>query len=273
MVPFLALATLAGTAQSNGDGQHQTNPPQYDPAYERVAHGSGGQAIYMNRADAAKSAEIIDAKQNRENIAAIYGQTAPGSLEIPVDSFTTILYITLSANEAGSELRILRPSGRELEEGHGGHTTRMAQTTLVTVDHPEPGTWSADFKPRGTASIAATAKSDLFVATFEFVELRGRPGHEGYMKIEGAPPANRNMHAEFTCSDNTLQSAQVALVGNDLRELGHEEFHRTSPESADEYSGRVRIPEQPFRVIIRGTDVNGAPYQRVYAPLFTPEKQ
>jgi len=182
-----------------------------------------------------------------------------------------MLYITLSSSEVGSDLKLLRPSGRLLEEGHGGHTTRMAQTVLVSVDHPEPGVWRADFIPRGVASIAATAKSDLFVATFEFVELRGRPGHEGYMRIAGAPAANQNLHAEFTCSDKTIRSAHVELIGHDSRTLASEDFHPLGSDAMDEYFGKLRVPGEPFRVVIRGEDINGAPYQRTYAPLFTPQ--
>jgi len=262
---------MAAQAQGSGQQQPQSGPPKYDPAYERVAHGSGGQVIYMNRGDAGKTAAIVDAKQNRENIAALYGQTARGSLEVPVDSFTSVLYITLSGSQAGSELKVVNPSGMPLEEGHGAQTVRMANTVVVSVDRPEPGLWRIDFAPRGVASIVATAKSELFVATFEFVELRGRPGHEGYMKIEGAPPAHQEVHAEFTCSDNTIRSARVELIGNDTRALASQDFHPLGSEAMDEYVGKLRVPGEPFRVVIRGVDVNGAPYQRTYAPLFTPQ--
>jgi hypothetical protein len=258
--------------QSQSPGQQpQTNPPKYDPAYERVAHGSGGQVIYMNRSDASKAAAIVDAKQNRESIAALYGQTARGSLDVPVDSFTSVLYITLSGSQAGSDLKVVNPSGRQLEEGRGAQIVRMANTVVASVDHPEPGLWRVDFVPWGVASIVATAKSDLFVATFEFVEMRGRPGHEGYLKIEGAPPAHHDVHAEFTCSDNTIRSARVELIGNDARALAFEDFHPIGSEALDEYFGKLRVPGEPFRVVIRGVDVNGAPYQRTYAPLFTPQ--
>ena len=259
-------------AQNQGSGQQQpSGPPKYDPAYERVAHGSGGQVIYMNRADAGKTAAIVDAKQNRESITALYGQMARGSLEVPVDSFTSVLYITLSGSQAGSDLKVANPSGMQIDEGQGAQIVRMANTVIVSVDHPEPGLWRADFVPRGVASIVATAKSDLFVATFEFVELRGRPGHEGYMKIEGAPPAHHDVNAEFTCSDNTIRSARVELIGNDTRTLAFENFHLLGNEARDEYVGKLRVPGEPFRVVIRGLDVNGAPYQRTYAPLFTPQ--
>jgi hypothetical protein len=269
---LLAPAVLCGAQNTDGGEQQQPGPPKYDPAYERIAHGSGGQVIYMDRPDAAKATEIIDAKQNRESIAAAYEQRAPGSLEIPVDSFAATLYVTLSGSEAGSDLKILRPAGPPVEDGHGARITRMARTVMVAVDHPEPGLWRAEFTPRGVVSIAATAKSDLFLATFEFVELQGRPGHEGYMKIAGAPPANQTLHAEFTCSGNTIQTAQVALLSNDLHELASVRFHRIGPDVADEYSGKLRVPAQPFRVVVRGMDVNGAPYQRVYAPLFVPAR-
>ena len=258
--------------QSQGSSQQQpSGPPKYDPAYERVAHGSGGQVIYMNRADAGKTAAIVDAKQNRESIAALYGQTARGSLDVPVDSFTSVLYITLSGSQAGSDLKLANPSGMQIDDVHGAQVVRMANTVVVSVDHPEPGLWRADFVPRGVASIVATAKSDLFVATFEFVELRGRPGHEGYMKMEGAPPAHQEVHAEFTCSDNTIRSARVELIGNSTRPLAFEDFHPIGNEVQDEYVGKLRVPGEPFRVVIRGVDVNGAPYQRTYAPLFTPQ--
>ncbi len=273
VLAFIVTSAVVGGAQNADAGQQPPGPPRYDPAYERLAHGSGGQVIYMDRSEAAKATEILEAKQNRESIAAAYEQTSPGSLEIPVDSFTATLYITLSGSEAGSDFKIVRPAGQPFEDGHGGRVTRMARTVVVAVDHPEPGLWRAEFTPRGVASIAATAKSDLFVATFEFDELRGRPGHEGYMKIEGAPRANQTLHAEFTCSDNTIRTAQVALLGNDLRELASANFHRIGPNAADPYAGKLRVPDRPFRVIVRGTDVNNAPYQRVYAPLFVPEAQ
>jgi len=178
---FFGATAVVMAAQSQGSGQQQpSGPPKYDPAYERVAHGSGGQVIYMNRADAGKTAAIVDAKQNRESIAALYGQTARGSLEVPVDSFTSVLYITLSGSQAGSDLKLVNPSGMQMGEGQGAQVVRMANSVVVSVDRPEPGLWRADFVPRGVASIVATAKSDLFVATFQFVELRGRPDRFKY---------------------------------------------------------------------------------------------
>src|SRR5215472_17566967 len=119
-----SAAVMAAQTQQ----QPQSGPPKYDPAYERVAHGSGGQVIYMNRGDAGKTAAIVDAKQNRENIAALYGQTARGSLEVPVDSFTSVLYITLSGSQAGSDLKLVNPSGRQMDEGQGAQVVRMANT-------------------------------------------------------------------------------------------------------------------------------------------------
>jgi len=267
-----AMLSAASVGQNGSGSQTRPGPPKYDPAYERVAHGSGGQVIYMDRGEAAKASVIVDAKHNRETIAALYELNTPGTLEIPVDSFTSTLYVTISGSNIGSELKVLHPSGRELEEGHGGQITRMQRTVVMAVDHPEPGVWRAQFTPRGTASIAATARTDLFVSTFEFDELQGRPGHEGYMKIAGPPPADRHMHAQFTCSENTIRSAEVALIGNDQHELSSNKFHLVAPEYAYEYTGRLRVPDQPFRVVVRGQDVNGAPYQRVYPSQFTPAK-
>jgi hypothetical protein len=91
------------------------------------------------------------------------------------------------------------------------------------------------------------------------------------MKIAGAPPAHHDVHAEFTCSDNTIRSARVELIGTDARALACEDFHPVGNEAQDEYLGKLRVPGEPFRVVIRGVDINGAPYQRTYTPLFTPQ--
>jgi hypothetical protein len=266
------VTSLPSAGQDNSGTQPQPGPAKYDPSYERIAHGTGGQVIYMDRTDAAKASVIIDAKHNRETIASMYGLSVPGTPEIPVDSFTSSLYVTFSGSDIGSDLKLLRPAGGELEDGRGGRITRMQRTVVIAVDYPEPGVWRAEFIPRGTASIAATAKTDLFVSTFEFDTLQGRPGHQGYMKISGPPTADQYMHAEFTCSENTVRSAEVVLIGNQQQELLQKQFHFIVPELTDEFSGRLRVPDQPVRVVVRGQDINGAPYQRVYSSLFTPAR-
>ena len=251
--------------------QPKTNPPKYDPAYEKLARGSGGQVLYLDRNEAGKAMQLIEATQNRETILVTHNRTAPATVEFPVDSFTKTIYVTLSASEPGTDIKVFRPSGRPVEEGPVSvHMTRLTRGMILAIDVPESGLWRVEFAPRGVASLAVTAKTDLFVATFQFVELKGRIGHAGLMPIDGMPAAGHRMTAEFTASDNTLASAEVALVSEDLRE-----FHETKfkPVEGGEYLGILRVPEEPFRVIVRGTDANGARYQRMYTPLFTPQKE
>jgi hypothetical protein len=96
----------------------------------------------------------------------------------------------------------------------------------------------------------------------DFVEQRGRPGHEGLFPIEKTPAAGADVLCRLRLSgpvrdvrlaafrpDGTLIRA-TALKGSD-----------------EEHAGPCSVPAEPFRLGAVGTDENGQPFRRVERQL------
>jgi hypothetical protein len=113
------------------------------------------------------------------------------------------------------------------------------------------------------------ARTDLSLATAEFVRPGGRPGHEGQNRIEGQPIAERPATLRLR-----LSAAQIQTLGFVLVSIGGQVLQQLDlPEAGEaEFVGQIALPREPFRVAVTGTDVSGLPFQRLHAPLFHAER-
>ncbi|HSS52910.1 MAG TPA: hypothetical protein VLX28_28535, partial [Thermoanaerobaculia bacterium] len=187
---------------------------------------------------------------------------------VPVDS--TLTRVTFSASGATS-LALTRPDGTAVQPTDTGvQVITLSSGVVYTVLNPAPGTWSAALDSGGPFSFAVLGESPLSLDRFDFVEIAGRPGHQGYFDLPGFPAIGQTTTgaAELSGDFATAVFDLRDKTGASLRTLG------LAPEaggSGAEFFGDVQLPSQPFLVYVTGTRTNGEHYQRVLAKTVQPQ--
>jgi hypothetical protein len=118
--------------------------------------------------------------------------------------------------------------------------------------------------------LSVTGKSDISLHAVEFVELGGRPGHEGMFPIHGQPIVGKPTHLQATVVGEARQVTFELITpeGQSLQKISLKSIH--SDKDDQEFAGNVSLPAQPFRIIASGTDPSGQHFQRLHEALISP---
>ena len=268
------LAQQPGTSnRSHSFGPDQCGPA--DPSYLRTANETGGVPLFLQRSEAGKAMQLMR-ESVRENVSTVLWASdrlasETQKFDIPVDSVTQRITFTFSMTTKGSRLVLRGPNGQAIGEGSDRtDDTELNCGRLVTVERPQAGNWRAEVSGSGTFWLQAQAQSDINLITAEFVELRGRPGHQGLFRIAGQPIAGSPASLRTELSGDDVQTAGFALVserGDVLETLAM----KPSDNDPLEFFGDVKLPDVPFRIAVSGRDAKGMQYQRFEGRLFHAE--
>jgi hypothetical protein len=259
---------------------HSFGPDQCGPAdasYIRTANETGGVPLFLQRSEAGKAMQLMR-ESTRENVSTVLWASAKlagaaQKFEIPVDSVTERITFTFSVDTKGTRLILRQPNGQEVGAGYPGvEDTELNCGRLITVVKPRPGRWYAEVNGSGTFWLEAQAQSDIYFIKAEFVEVGGRPGHEGFFRIQGQPIAGRPATLQVSLSAENTKATEFALVSAKGEVLEKLHLHAAS-EDRDflDMAGDLALPSEPFRVAVIGRDEREMPYQRFYATLFHAE--
>jgi hypothetical protein len=129
--------------------------------------------------------------------------------------------------------------------------------------------WHLELTGEETYAVTAhvkTGQSGPELIAFDFVERRGRPDHEGMFPMEGAP--GKGEKASFSVNlAGAIRKAQLDFVTKDGQTIVTASMTRSGD---NDYSGRCVVPATPFRVAVRGTDAQGAHFQRFESRMREP---
>ena len=130
---------------------------------------------------------------------------------------------------------------------------------------------------RPVRKIGATRSSTAKISFLDFRFQEPYFGREGpnYAPQKGEPSGGAQQLAEARLFGNesiaTLKFEMADESGQSIRSL---HFIKTDDSLASgEYLGLVDVPLQPFRIVVSGQDVNGAPFRAVYSRVFRPKGQ
>jgi len=141
------------------------------------------------------------------------------------------------------------------------------------IVEPASGAWSVQFHGAGRYQLTVHAHrrrgdGDALITfdDFDFVRRGGRPGHEGWFPLDETPTDD----TDAACSaaiDGAWETATFAFVDEEGQQLSSLALERLSPDDG-EFLGRCRVPDQPFRVRVTGTDAGGKPFMRTLAARY-----
>ena len=199
---------------------------------------------------------------NEETIYRTSGEVF-GDQEASVLIDPSIVSITFSAFvQCMKNVAIYDPSGTEVLSG-----SKFISGRILTVDHPAKGQWKIRMEGTGYSSIIAEAKTDLTLQA-RFVEIGGRPGHEGYFPIQRPPKRNTEEKLEIELGSQ-IKEAQLFIVGREGKVL--QKLKLQQPEQngdSTEYICPVTLQEEKFRIQVSGISVNGDSFERIDPRLF-----
>jgi hypothetical protein len=275
---FCLTVLLAGWQPLNLRAQ-QPGPPRVgcgvaDPAYIRTANETGGIPMFLQRSEAAKAFHMVR-ESTRSNVSTVFWATGvlerqAQVFEVPVDSLTQRITLSFSFEIEGTNAVVVAPSRGTIKQATSDtEITELRCGRILTVASPDAGNWHVELTGKGRFWVEVQAQSDIHFVNAEFVRTGGRPGHEGWFRIEGQPVAGKPATIRASFSSARSKTTEFYLSNErgepvrslQLRQLG----------SSDEFLGTAELPDGPFRIAVKGIDVNGRQYQRFFAPLFHAE--
>lgn len=271
----IASGQNAGENPSHSFASDRCGPA--DPAYIRTANETGGIPLFLQRSEAGKAMQLMR-ESTRENVSTVIWASAKLSgsaqtLEIPVDSVAQRVTFTFSVDTKGSTLMLAEPNGDIVAAGSlRAQDTELNCGRIITINKPSAGMWHAEINGSGTYWLQAQAQSDIYFIKAEFVEVAGRPGHQGLFRIQGQPLAGKPATLQVSLSASDAKTTDFAFVNERGDPLQPLKLHPSNPDPEDlEFTGEVNLPTVPFRIEAKGHDINGNQYQRLSGPLFHAE--
>ena len=199
--------------------------------------------------------------------------TNEASHDITVGGSSQSIIINVQMNPMGN-VKLIRPDGIEAlssDDDISITKTNVNQTTIVTS--PVAGIWRVVIVGDSGVeySLHVDSVSDVRIVSFDFVELKGRLGHEGYFPIDGHPLSTVKQHIVLSMAGgvNNASMQLLALDGTNLMDVALEEVGTSSIKTS--YIATTYLPSEPFKVVVVGEDLTGEKFQRDYGQTYVPQ--
>jgi hypothetical protein len=273
-------ASLAGSVNAAAQAkQIQLTPfvtgscSPIDPAYIRNAEETGGQLFFLRPSEVGLAFDLVRPQLSGDFATLVLVRDtlpAGGSRDVavPVDSTVSRVVFSVSIDVKGS-IFLVRPSGAPVVAGEPGtRITDLSTGRIFTIENPTPGTWRLGVSGSGELSVRAQGNTPLQFGTFDFVELTGRPDHQGLFRIAGQPIAGTDPKG-LASLFGPYSTAEFRLLDRTGAVLGSLDLRKGDPDAAaEDYTGTFALPTEPFRIGVSGLDEAGLPYERLFPPLF-----
>jgi hypothetical protein len=244
-----------------------------DPAYVRVANATGGQVLPLGPNEVGAATPLMTASSGTETLLWLTNSLTTNGriMKVPVDALTSRVSFITSTDNLLSDMVVTDPHGAPVGAGMPGvEVSAFACVRALSVDRPMAGEWNVRVSGAGTFWLTAHVKSELALDDAAFVQVAGRPGHEGLFTIRGQPIAGQPATLRTRITRAAVADARFDLVSMAGTTLQAVAMTPVSPaQSEDEFVGDIeRLPTVPFRVRVSGRDRSGAAYQRISRAAF-----
>ncbi len=221
-----------------------------DPVYAELAKETGGSVNVM---DPTKFKE----KELADHMFAV--------MSVDLSKGKEALFATGTVKTSGKlSLSVYTPDGNL----YSGESKDNAGSAMFTIASPVPGDWKVVVSGDGAYEIHAAIGDDKDFYKVSFVELGGRPGHQGLFPITHELAVGEDATLSVvTLSELTDLRAYFKLSNQRLVELS-----RIADEgAADEFYFKGAVPPGTFTVLLRWTDIKTQnKMEREFYPTTTP---
>lgn len=250
--------------------------------FDTVAAASGGKIFSLSSTtEAGDATDLADSMIRSDAVeimsvdvsssSSLRKRAGSADYAVPVDSDMTQLSFSLSGTKA--RLNLKKPDGTSVSPSDLGVTTiDLSGGQLVTIDSPEVGEWTATVIGNSTYSLSAAGVSPLHLSNFNFVQMRGRPGHQGWFPTDNIPPRGSlatslaSIDGNFTSAHFEYRSVEGIVIGS--LDLSNGGGNTDDPVASNVFYGNVTVPTSNFTLYLVGEDAYGAAFQRVLPATF-----
>ncbi len=240
-----------------------------DPAYQ-LALSETGKQLFLHTQASSKTQQIFDLRTpvfdgGLQPLLIVEDtlDSTPKNYTLPMDS-TIRQAVFFVGMDAKGRIDVIRPSGGKLAAADAdSEVIELSCGRIFTINSPASGDWQLSIaEGRGRLHAFVMARSSVRFYKFEFLELKGRPGHEGLFPIMGEPLADvlYPIRSPVFGPVDTAAFELHALNGKLLRSVN-------STKSADYSDGAVMPLSRAFRIYARGVTQTGENYLRVFSPI------
>lgn len=245
--------------------------------YSMLAAATGGSYHSLPSSETGSISTLLDILTLSESVAIFKvidtASSAKGfSYNLPIDSKMT--EFSLSVKGVGFDLQTTKPDGSVVDVTSAGATlTTVSDGKFLNVKNPAIGMWTVTVSGIGNFTCDATGVSSLLLSKFDFVTLKGRPGHTGYYPITGQPAYDHDV-AAVAMIDGDFSTATFDLRGTNNSHVTS--ANMTAGSGADgeppinSFYGEMRLVPGTLFAYCEGLDATGVPYLRMLSSVFTP---
>jgi hypothetical protein len=187
-------------------------------------------------------------------------------IEVPVEAGVLRLQFNL---QSGGDLgwTIITPSGRPLEAGAPNLAINDAkERRSILMWDPRPGKWKIRLSGSGRFTASVTAQGELHVCCIQFF------GRTGVYSLDRFQPARgARLQAQIYASGYNIEVIEFRLIGEQGQLIAPVKFRQSDYSNPYNFTLLIDAPDQPFRVMARGRDLNGKSFQRVVGWLVRPQ--
>jgi len=249
--------------------------------YHEIASGTGGSVHRLSRAEIGGiSKTLANLSQPNGHLNLTVGAAPKGGAQnkgagqVPVLLDGTLSRAAIIVSGVSSA-ELIRPSGAIVAAGDLQVVkTALTDEVIFELTSPEAGSWtiSTSSEPR---SIHVTSNSPLEIIALEFVELKGRPGHQGYFPIEGMPTvgASQAVAVELSqpISEGKLElrsrSGELLASGALLPRPGPD----GKATNDGHYGAQITAPAVAFIAYVTGKTTTGDRFERSQMTAVEPQ--
>ncbi|KAJ6263716.1 hypothetical protein Dda_2286 [Drechslerella dactyloides] len=154
------------------------------------------------------------------------------------------------------------------------HKRELSDNIAVNITSvPAPGAYKISLRCNGDYTLSISGNSSLFLAGFQFVEIRGRPGHEGAFPIFGSPVTGQSSLVEAYVHGNFTDGAfEFRTKGNEfIVEQSAIKVDTEVLHHGTRFEGEsTPIPTDEFMVYMKGVNDKGEEFQRALIHMISP---
>jgi hypothetical protein len=232
-----------------------------DPSYFHLAEGTGGHLLLLAPAEIGDSAALLGAlDEHHQTIFRLAGRMNAGVHEfrVPVDSSVESVVFSISV-QCLQVAEVRRPDGTPAGGAGVTDLSNFRAERMVIARQPEPGVWTMRVAGSGIAGVVAQARSELGLADVAFAQ----DGSTAFRRLPFPGVANVvRIGLSGPASDVT-----ASIVDGGFRRMAA--LPLAAGDAENTYLSRFTPGTAGFRLVVEGRDPQGAPFQRVQAPLLT----
>ncbi|MGH9845196.1 MAG: hypothetical protein ACREEM_41295, partial [Blastocatellia bacterium] len=162
---------------------------------------------------------------------------------------------------------ILTPSGKPMTLTDPNVAVNEAgDRRTISLWDPRPGLWKIRLSGKGKYTLTATAQGELYICCIQIWGRNGVFGMDRYQPARGA-----RQQAQVYASGFNIETIRFDLVNEQGAILAPLKFRQSDYSNPYNFTLLLEAPDQPFRVMARGRDLNGKPYQRIFPWLIRPQ--